>query len=71
MSKRIPKYRADVAGKVKENMADCIALMAGEIRNADSFMFEAADCTLAMREYEDTLTDAELATCFKRAMKKG
>lgn len=63
----MPKYRADIAGNIKGVMEDCVALMRGELRDADFFMAEAADCESAMREYGDYLTAAELARCFERA----
>jgi hypothetical protein len=66
---QMPKYRDDVKGHLKETMQDCIALMAGEIRNADHFIISAEDCELASKEYADYLTAAELKRCFKQAQK--
>lgn len=66
---RIPKYRDDIKGNVRAILADCTQLMKGEINHADFFMVQAEDCTLAMQEYRDLLTDAELARCFKAALR--
>ncbi len=62
-----PKYRSDVKGQLREVMEDCVALMRGEIREAECFLMSVEDCTTAQKEYGDYLTAAELARCFKRA----
>ena len=64
-----PKYRADVKGHLREVMEDCVALMRGEIREADCFLMTAEDCETAQREYSQYLTQAELTRCFKMALK--
>lgn len=67
---RVPKYRGDTRGNLRSLLDECTATMAGEIRHADFFCIEFSDCSLSVREYEDYLTDAELARCFKAATAK-
>lgn len=64
---RVPRYREDTKGNLRALLDECTATMAGEIRNADFFVVEFADLTNSVREYEELLTDTELARCFKNA----
>jgi len=66
---RVPQHRADIKGSRAVIMRECADMMRGESSSADFFVFEFADLTLSVGEYAQYLTDAELATCFKRAMK--
>ena len=61
-----PRYRGDIKGMVKENIADCEQQMRSEIEHSDNFVFLPED-THAWEEYKDTLTEAEMRAAFKRA----
>jgi hypothetical protein len=65
---RVPKYREDIKGHVRAIKSECVDLMAGEIKHTDCFIMCWDDCTLAVQEYTQYLTDAELAACFKLAI---
>ena len=61
-----PRYRADIKGQVSLTKQECEDQMRNEIRNSDSFVLLAED-TGAWWDYADTLTEAEIRACFKRA----
>lgn len=66
-----PKYRDDIKGEVARIKSECVDTFRGEIANADDFIVLPEDATNTMREYADYLTQAELAQCFKAALRAG
>ena len=62
-----PKYRADIKGMVKENIADFEMGVRNEFKYGENFVFTVED-TEAFQEYKDTLTMAEMKAAFKRAV---
>ena len=66
MAATAPKYRGDIAGQVRENVADCESAMRGELGSSLDFILTAED-TEAWQEYRDYLTEKEMRDAFKRA----
>lgn len=63
-----PKYRADIKGEVANYISDFEASCRGEMEHSDDFIFAWQDCR-AVEEYQDYLTDKEMAAAFKRAQR--
>lgn len=64
-----PRYRADVKGNVANLIADFEATCRGEIEHGETFVFTWQDCERAVEEYQDYLTEREMAAAFKRAQR--
>jgi hypothetical protein len=64
-----PKYRSDIAGRVKECIKDFECGVRGELNNPDNdFIFDVED-TSNYEDWKDFLTLNEMKAAFKRAQK--
>lgn len=63
-----PRYRADIAGNVKECIADFECGVRSELSNSDNFIFAVED-TGNFEQWKDFLTRAEMNAAFKRAQR--
>jgi hypothetical protein len=64
-----PKYRSDIAGSVKESIADFECGVRGELSNADNGFIFCVEDTSSYEEWQDYLTPAEMKAAFKRAQR--
>jgi hypothetical protein len=63
-----PKYRADIAGQVKEFIADLEIACRSELAHGDNFTLSVEDVP-AYADYKDWLTEREMQAAFKRAQR--
>jgi hypothetical protein len=61
-----PKYRSDIAGNVKNCIADFEHGLRNELANSEEFIFLVEDSS-NYEEWKDFLTLAEMRAAFKRA----